>query len=41
MSCWALEGREVTEVDKKVISDAISVFVFLVGQIVEEFDRCA
>lgn len=49
VTCCTIEGRElfnkfvnhceVTEVDKRLIKDAISVFVFLVGSIVEEFER--
>ena len=49
MSCCTIEGRElfnkfvdhceVTEVGKRLIKDAISVFVFLVGNIVEESER--
>ena len=49
VSCRTMEGRElfnkfvdhceVTEVDKRLIKDAISVFAFLVGSIVEEFER--
>lgn len=48
-SCWPQDGRklfkrsfdlsEVKEVDERVINDAISVFVYLIGQIVEEIDR--
>lgn len=49
VSCCTTEGRElfnrfvdhceVTEVDKRLIKDSISVFVFLVGSIVEKFER--
>ena len=49
VSCCTTEGRElfnefvdhseVTEVDKRLIKDSISVFVFLVGSIVKEFER--
>lgn len=49
MSCCTTEGRElfnkfvdhceVTEVDKRLIKDAITVFVFLVGSIVEKCER--
>ncbi|XP_078363180.1 mevalonate kinase-like [Oculina patagonica] len=48
-SCCTLKGRElfnkfvdhceVTAVDKRLIKDAISVFVFLVGRIMVEFER--
>ncbi|KAJ7387069.1 hypothetical protein OS493_004033 [Desmophyllum pertusum] len=48
LSCCTLEGRklfnkfvdhcEVTEVDKRLIKAAISVFVFLAGRILEEFE---
>lgn len=30
---------EVKGVDERVINDAISVFIYLIGQIVEEIDR--
>lgn len=49
MLCCIIVGRElfnkfvdyceVIEVDKRFIKDFISVFVFLVGSIVEEFER--
>lgn len=49
VSCCTTVGRElfnkfvdhceVTEVDKRLIKDSISVFVFLAGSIVEEFER--
>ena len=49
VSCYTTEGRalfnkfvdhwEITEVDKRLIKDSISVFVFLVGSIVEEIER--
>lgn len=49
LSCCTLEGRELfnkfvdhcenTEVNKRLIKDAISVFVFLVGKIVDDFNR--
>ena len=48
-SCWPQDGRklfkrsfdlsEVKGVDERVINDAISVFIYLIGQIVEEIDR--
>lgn len=49
LSCCTQEGRELfskfvdhcetKEVDKKLIKDAITVFVFLLGRIVEDFKR--
>lgn len=35
----SVDHCEVTEVDKRLIKDSISVFVFLAGSIVEEFER--
>lgn len=50
VSCCTMEGRELfnkfvnhcevtDEVDKRLIKDAISVFVFLLGRIMEECER--
>ena len=49
MSRCTTEGRElfkkfmdhceITEVDKRLIKDSISVFVFLVGSIMKDFER--
>jgi len=49
LSCCTQEGRELfgkfvehcesTEVEKNLIKDAISVFVFLVGRVVDDFKR--
>lgn len=51
LSCCTQEGRELfgkfvehcesTEVEKNLIKDAISVFVFLVGRVVDDFKRCS
>ena len=50
VSCCTMEGRELfnkfvnhcevtEEVDKRLIKDAISVYVFLVGRIMQECER--